>query len=162
MERVFAAFRVLHETIEEPLATPLDPANSGIRKPFQPTGRGFVSAWQCVGHTISIQSTTEVTGQGKNRIKSGPSPERLRHSASIFRRQESLRPVVPALNPNSALDLDQSAARDVGEVSTPTATWVENEFLFQNGTVCRSPEQREPCLQAGRGSLIAESESSPP
>ena len=76
--------------------------------------------------------------------------------------QESLRPIVSAMNPNSTLDFDQSAARDVSEVGTPATTGVENEFLFQNGTVCRSPEQREPCLQAGRGSLIAESESSHP
>ena len=64
-------------------------------------------------------------------------------------RQKSLCPVVPALNPDSALDFDQSAAWDVSEVGSPAAAGVEDEFLFQDGAVCRSPEDSEPCLQAG-------------
>jgi len=76
--------------------------------------------------------------------------------------QESLRPVVSALNPNATLDFDQCAARDVSEVGTPTATGVKDKFLLKGRAVRRPPEEREPGFQAGRGSFVAESESSHP
>lgn len=76
--------------------------------------------------------------------------------------QESLRPSVPAMNPNSTFDFDQSAARDVSEVGTPTATGVKDKFLLKGRAVRRPPEEREPGFQAGRGSFVAESESSHP
>jgi len=76
--------------------------------------------------------------------------------------QESLRPIVPALNPNSALDLDERPARKVGEVRTPAAAGVEQQFLVKGRTVCCSPEEGEPGFQAGRGSFVAESETRHP
>jgi len=66
------------------------------------------------------------------------------------------------MNPNSTLDFDQSAARDVSEVGTPTATGVKDKFLLNGRAVRRMPEEGEPGLQSGRGTFVAESETGHP
>jgi hypothetical protein len=50
----------------------------------------------------------------------------------------------------------------MGEVGTPPTPGMEDEFRLKCWAVCRSPEEREPGFQAGRGSLVAEPETGHP
>lgn len=51
--------------------------------------------------------------------------------------------VVAAVHPNAALDLNQCARRQVGEVSAPSTFRVEPELLFQRWAFGVMPEEEE-------------------
>ena len=46
---------------------------------------------------------------------------------------KTLRSVVAALDVDAALDLDERAALDMGEIGAPSARWVESEIALQSG-----------------------------
>ena len=61
-----------------------------------------------------------------------------------------------ALDTETALDLDQAAAFQVGEIGPPAALGVETELALQGRAVEGSPEEREPGFEAGTGCFGAE------
>ena len=63
---------------------------------------------------------------------------------------ESLRSIVPASNPKTALDLDERSALDVGEVGAPLALGVKPELTFQLWPTERTPVECEFRFEAGR------------
>ena len=70
---------------------------------------------------------------------------------------EPRRPVVPALNPDAALDFDQGPAGEMGEIGAPAPDWIEPVFPFEGWPAYGLPEEFEAPFQAGGGLFVAES-----
>lgn len=60
---------------------------------------------------------------------------------------EALRAIVAALDVDAALDLDERAALDVGEVSTPFALSVKSNLSLQRRSTERLPVEQETAFQ---------------
>ena len=82
-------------------------------------------------------------------------------SAAFEVREEARRSIVPATtgDVNSALDLDQRAALDVGEICTPLARRMEAIFAFEQGAAERLPVEQEPLFQPGWRFFVAEAQA---
>jgi hypothetical protein len=63
---------------------------------------------------------------------------------------------VASVDPDAALNFDECAGRDVGEVGAPLARWVEPKFPFKSGTLNGEPEEFEAPFQAGATVAVAE------
>ena len=65
--------------------------------------------------------------------------------------------VVPALEPDSTLDLDQCLGLDVCEIRAPFAFWVELELADEFWAVKGVPEEFEAALEPGSFATVTES-----
>jgi hypothetical protein len=54
--------------------------------------------------------------------------------------QKPLGSIVPPLEPDTALDFDECAGGQMGEIRTPAPTGKEHQLAFEGGTISRFPE----------------------
>jgi len=73
--------------------------------------------------------------------------------------QEPHGAVVAALDENAALDFDERAGREVGEVGSPAAWRVEAEFLFEVRATRSFPEVQEAGFETRRRFRVAVAEA---